>query len=73
MHAYRDKWVNYVELSKRCDFNPASSYFFWFLDNDRMQSAIVDHLYQAMYNLKIRYAIYYAGLPFYFTCILIRI
>eukprot|EP01036_Dinobryon_divergens_P029315 gene29315-38392_t len=57
---YRDRWVNYVELSKRCDFSPATSFFFWFLDLDRMQSAIVNHLYQSVYNLKIRRAFEYA-------------
>jgi hypothetical protein len=50
----RDRWVNYVELSKRGDFNPSSNYYFWYLDLPRLKAALLQHLYQTIYNLRIR-------------------
>jgi hypothetical protein len=50
----RDGWVNYVDLSKRADFNPSTSFYFWFLDLPLLKSTIRDHTYQTMHNLLVR-------------------
>jgi len=49
-----DKWVQYVELSKRGDFNATSSFYFWYLDLPQLKRSIRAHLYQSMYNLSVR-------------------
>jgi hypothetical protein len=46
--------VNYVDLSKRADFNPSTSFYFWFLDLPLLKSTIRDHTYQTMHNLLVR-------------------
>ena len=46
--------MNYVELSKRGDFNPSTNYYFWYLDLPRLKAALLEHLYHAEFNLKKR-------------------
>jgi hypothetical protein len=46
--------VNYLELSKRSDFNPASTSFFWFLDQAKMDPLLLEHIYKTMFNIRIR-------------------
>jgi hypothetical protein len=53
-HYVRDGWVNYIDLSKRADFNPSTSYYFWYLDLPLLKAVIRDHAYQAMFNLCLR-------------------
>eukprot|EP01038_Epipyxis_sp_PR26KG_P006681 gene6681-9165_t len=53
---YRDKWINYVELSKRNDFNPATNYYFWYLDPSKLKITILEHLFTTVTNLRLRYA-----------------
>jgi len=50
----RDKWINYIDLSKRNDFNPSTSFYFWYLDLPLLKSTIRDHVYQTMLNLTLR-------------------
>jgi hypothetical protein len=50
----RDKWVNYIELSKRNDFNPSTNHYFWYLDLPKLKITIKEHMYQTLYNLTIR-------------------
>jgi hypothetical protein len=47
--------VNYLELSKRADFNPSSTSFFWFLDTAKLDPLLLEHLYKAILNVRIRY------------------
>lgn len=49
-----DKWVNYLEMSKRGDFNPSSNYYFWYLDLQKLVASILDHFYKAIFNLRLR-------------------
>lgn len=51
---YRSKWIDYVELSKRGDFNTASNFFFWYLDTEKLKSSIINHHYHTLYNLILR-------------------
>lgn len=51
----RDKWINYIDLSKRNDFNPSTSFYFWYLDLPLLKTTIRDHVYQSMLNLTLRY------------------
>jgi DNA-directed RNA polymerase III subunit RPC3 len=51
---YRDKWVGYLELSKRNDFSPSSTYYFWHLDKPRLELAIIDDMYKTVLNMMIR-------------------
>lgn len=51
-----DKWVNYIELSKRLDFNSSTNYYFWYLDPQRIKTALLDHLFKAMFNVRLRHA-----------------
>lgn len=56
----KHNWVEYVELSKRGDYNPSSTFFFWSLNRKKMTSVLVDELYGAMLNLRIRRRLEYA-------------
>ena len=51
----REGWVDYLELSKRTDFNPSTTTFFWFLDKNNLEKNILEHSYQAVFNLRSRY------------------
>jgi hypothetical protein len=51
---YRDKWVDYVEICKRSDFNPASTYYFWYLDKKKLDKALHETLYMSIYKLRCR-------------------
>ena len=52
---YRNHWVDYVEVSKRGDFNPSSTYFFWTLSVDKLIENLLNAQYGAVYNLRCRY------------------
>ena len=51
---YRDKWVDYVEICKRNDYNPSSTYYFWFLDRLKLDVALQESLYKSILNLRKR-------------------
>jgi DNA-directed RNA polymerase III subunit RPC3 len=51
---YRERWIDYLEISKRNDFNPASTYYFWTLDKKRIIDNILNTNYKAMVNLRLR-------------------
>ena len=51
---YRERWIDYLEISKRSDFNPASTYYFWTLDRDRIITNILNTNYKAIVNLRLR-------------------
>lgn len=51
---YKDKWVDFYELSKRNDFNPGSTYYFWYLDHSRLRQSILNNMYKAVLNLRLR-------------------
>jgi hypothetical protein len=53
-YAHREGWVDYLELSKRTDFNPSTTTFFWFLDKTNLEKTILEHSYQAVFNLRSR-------------------
>lgn len=39
---FRNHWVDYIEVSKRGDFNPSSTYFFWTLSTDEVVKKFVE-------------------------------
>lgn len=51
---FRDRWLGCLELSKRGDFSPASSCYFWYLDMPRLREAVLEHLFKAIYNVRLR-------------------
>eukprot|EP01035_Chromulina_nebulosa_P020073 gene20073-26066_t len=51
---YRDNWLNYIEFSKRNDYNPASTYYYWYIDNERSTKSLLDNMYKTILNLRIR-------------------
>ena len=51
---YRERWIDYLEISKRNDFNPASTYYFWTLDRDQITESILTTNYKAIVNLRLR-------------------
>jgi len=53
---YRERWVDYQEISKRSDFNPASTYYFWTLDRDKIVTNLLSNTYKSMINLRLRKA-----------------
>jgi len=53
---YRDKWVDFREISKRHDFNPQSTYYFWKVDYQHLRGVVLEHSYRGMLNLRIKRA-----------------
>jgi hypothetical protein len=51
---YRDKWVDYKEVSKRSDYNPQSAFYFWKIDYTHIKGMVLDHCYHAMLNLRLK-------------------
>lgn len=47
-------WISYHELSKRGDYSASSSFFFWYIDGDRLASSMLQLLYKALYNVHVR-------------------
>jgi hypothetical protein len=47
-------WASYQELSKRSDFSASSSAFFWYVDHNKLQHVVTDHVYKALFNLQIQ-------------------
>ena len=54
---FRDGWVDYLELSKRTDFNPSTTTFFWYLDKAKLEKCILEHSYKTIFNLRSRWEI----------------
>lgn len=53
---YRDKWVDFREISKRSDYNPQSTYYFWRVDYTHLRGIVLEHSYRGMLNLHIKRA-----------------
>lgn len=51
---YKDKWVDYRDISKRLDYNPASTYYFWHLDQSKLKATVLDHSHKSILNMRIR-------------------
>jgi len=51
---YRDKWIDYHDVPKRSDYNPSSTHYYWSLEQARLKSAVLDHCYKTVLNLRIR-------------------
>lgn len=51
---YRDKWVDFLEVSKRIDYNPSSTFYFWYLDQAKLLNSILQTLYKSIYNVRLR-------------------
>ena len=49
---FRDGWANYLEITKRPDFNPSSTTFFWYVDTPAVEGKVIEHTYKALYNLQ---------------------
>jgi len=53
---YRDKWVDFREISKRSDYNPQSTYYFWRVDYTHLRGIVLEHSYRGILNLHIKRA-----------------
>lgn len=53
---YRERWIDYQEISKRSDFNPASTFYFWTLYKEKIISNLLTTSYKAIVNLRLRKA-----------------
>jgi hypothetical protein len=53
---YRDNWIDFREVSKRSDYNPQSTYYFWKIDYHHVRSVVLDHSYRGLLNLRIKRA-----------------
>ena len=51
---YRDRWVDYVEICKRSDYAPASTFYFWFLDKNKLDNALQESLHRSIFKLRSR-------------------
>eukprot|EP01041_Mallomonas_annulata_P010948 gene10948-22864_t len=51
---YANKWVNYVEVSKRIDFQSNSTLFFWYIDLLKMNHNLLESMYKSLYNIRKR-------------------
>ena len=51
---YRERWIDYQEISKRSDFNPASTFYFWTLNREKIVSNLISSSYKAIVNLRLR-------------------
>ncbi len=51
---YKDKWIDNVEISKRADYNSASTYYFWFFNINFALKHLCDKCYKAIYNINVR-------------------
>ena len=51
---YRDKWVDYIEICKRTDYNPNSTYYFWYLDRCKLDTSLQESLYMSILHLRKR-------------------
>lgn len=52
---YQHHWVDYMEVSKRGDFNPANTFYFWTLSREKLVESLLDAQYGTVYNLRCRY------------------
>ena len=52
---YQNQWVDYMEVSKRGDFNPSNTYFFWTLSKDQLIENLLNAQYGTVFNLRSRY------------------
>lgn len=51
---YKDKWIEYVEISKRADYNSASTYYFWHFNINFALKHLCEKCYKAIYNINVR-------------------
>lgn len=51
---FKNHWVEYLEISKRGDYNSSSTSFFWNLDRTKLQPQLLEGMYGAILNLRLR-------------------
>jgi DNA-directed RNA polymerase III subunit RPC3 len=51
---FKQRWVSYLELSKRGDYGAASTSFFWNLDREKVQPILLEGMYGTLLNLRLR-------------------
>lgn len=51
---HKDKWVDYMEVSKRPDFAPSNLTYFWFIDTNKLIETVTSSLYKTMLNIRLR-------------------
>jgi len=51
---YKNKWVDYLEVSKKLDFQSSSTMYFWFVDPVKLRGSVLESMYKALYNLRVR-------------------
>ena len=51
---YRDRWVDYIEVCKRSDYTPASTFYFWFLDKAKLENSLKESFYRSIFKLRCR-------------------
>ena len=53
---YRDKWINFKEVSKRGDYSYASTTYYWHVEYAQTLIVVLEHCYEAMFNLRSKRA-----------------
>ncbi len=51
---YRDKWIDFKEVSRRGDFSYINTTYFWHVEYKQALNVVLEHCFQAMYNLRIK-------------------
>lgn len=50
----RDRWVDYDSFSKRLDFSPNTTQYFWHLDEPGLRASILEQCYKTILNMRIK-------------------
>jgi hypothetical protein len=51
---YKYHLIDYVDISKRGDFNTMSTLFLWYVNPAKAHASLMDYLYQALLNVRVR-------------------
>lgn len=53
---YRDQWVDFKEVSKRSDYNPQNTSYFWKGNEEHIKNRVLDQCYRGIVNLRLKSA-----------------
>lgn len=51
---YRDSWVDFKEVSKRSDYNPQNTSYFWKGNEEHIRNRVLDQCYRGIVNLRLK-------------------
>jgi hypothetical protein len=51
---YKHNFIDYIDVSKRADFNTLSTIFLWHVNPVKFKAAAMDSLYKGIYNVRVR-------------------